>query len=236
LCAPAIQDALSTPGASRQGGQRRYTGIARDLSERKQALEQINLFFALSLDILAIWTVGGYFTRVSPAFSKTLGWSAEEIKARSIVEFVHPDDRAATIREIEKMASTGENVLQFENRYLHKDGSIRRPSPDLPHQALLNRLQRRQGKSALAQILLQLFNILKKRGMQPHGLCAGDVFLQVVDEQSLVRGDAQLLYRVQVNSRIGFDNSQVTGKSEVVELGQPGKARPHVVKHPKSHV
>jgi two-component system, NarL family, sensor histidine kinase EvgS len=109
----------------RLGGQRRYTGIARDLSERKQALEQLNLFFALSLDILAIWTVDGYFTRVSPAFSKTLGWSAEEILARPLVEFVHPDDRAATIREIEKMASTGENVLQFENRYLHKDGSIR---------------------------------------------------------------------------------------------------------------
>ncbi len=109
----------------RLGGERRYTGIARDLSERKQAVEQLNLFFTLSLDILAIWTLDGYFTRVSPAFSKTVGWSAEEILARPILEFVHPDDRAATLREIEKMASTGENVLQFENRYLHKDGSVR---------------------------------------------------------------------------------------------------------------
>ncbi len=107
------------------GGERRYTGIARDLSERKQAEEQLNLFFTLSLDILGIWTSDGYFTRVSPAFSKTLGWSAEEILARPLVEFVHPDDRAATLREIEKMANSGENVLQFENRYLHKDGSVR---------------------------------------------------------------------------------------------------------------
>jgi PAS domain S-box-containing protein len=83
------------------------------------------LLFTLSLDILAIWTVNGYFTRVNPAFSKTVGWSTEEILERPIFEFVHPDDRAVTIREIEKMASTGENVLQFENRYLHKDGSIR---------------------------------------------------------------------------------------------------------------
>jgi PAS domain S-box-containing protein len=86
------------------------------------------LLFTLSLDILAIWTVNGYFTRVNPAFSKTVGWSTEEILERPIFEFVHPDDRAVTIREIEKMASTGENVLQFENRYLHKDGSIRVPS------------------------------------------------------------------------------------------------------------
>jgi two-component system, NarL family, sensor histidine kinase EvgS len=109
----------------RLGGERRYTGIVRDLSERKQTVEQLSLFFTLSLDILAIWTVNGYFTRVNPAFSKTVGWSTEEILERPILELVHPDDRAATIREIEKMASTGENVLQFENRYLHKDGSIR---------------------------------------------------------------------------------------------------------------
>jgi two-component system, NarL family, sensor histidine kinase EvgS len=109
----------------RLGGERRYTGIARDLSERKKVEDQLNLFFTLSLDILSIWTLDGYFTRVNPAFSKTLGWSTEEILARPLVEFVHPDDRAATVREIEKMASTGENILQFENRYLHKDGSVR---------------------------------------------------------------------------------------------------------------
>jgi two-component system sensor histidine kinase EvgS len=109
----------------RLGGERRYTGIARDLSERKKVEDQLNLFFTLSLDILSIWTLDGYFTRVNPAFSKTLGWSMEEILARPLVEFVHPDDRAATVREIEKMASTGENILQFENRYLHKDGSVR---------------------------------------------------------------------------------------------------------------
>ncbi len=91
----------------RLGGERRYSGIARDLSERKQAEEQLNLFFTLSLDILGIWTLDGYFTRVSPAFSKTVGWSTEEILARPLVEFVHPDDRAATLREIEKMASYG---------------------------------------------------------------------------------------------------------------------------------
>ena len=109
----------------RLGGEHRYSSIARDLSERRKAEEQLNLLFALSLDILGIWTLDGHFTRVSPAFSKTVGWSTEEILARPIIEFVHPDDRAATIREIERMASTGDHVLQFENRYMHKDGSVR---------------------------------------------------------------------------------------------------------------
>ena len=109
----------------RLGGKHRYSSIARDLSERKKAEEQLNLFFALSLDILGIWTLDGHFTRISPAFSKTVGWSTEEILARPLIEFVHPDDRAATMREIEKMASTGDHVLQFENRYVHKDGSVR---------------------------------------------------------------------------------------------------------------
>jgi two-component system, NarL family, sensor histidine kinase EvgS len=109
----------------RLGGEHRYSSIARDLSERRKAEEQLNLFFALSLDILGIWTLDGHFTRISPAFSKTLGWSTEQILARPLIDFVHPDDRAATIREIERMASTGDHVLQFENRYMHKDGSVR---------------------------------------------------------------------------------------------------------------
>lgn len=107
----------------RLGGERHYTGIARDISERKQAESQFNRFFELSLDMMCISSADGYFKRVSPAFTKTLGWSTEEILARPFLDFVHPDDNAATRREVERQVNAGESVMQFENRYLHKDGS-----------------------------------------------------------------------------------------------------------------
>lgn len=102
-----------------------FIGVARDITARKEAEDQLNLFFSLSVDMLCISSSDGYFKRVSPAFTRTLGWSVKEILARPFIDFVHPDDRAATLREVERQVAAGESVMHFENRYLHKDGSWR---------------------------------------------------------------------------------------------------------------
>ena len=41
------------------------------------------------------------------------------------MEFVHPDDRDATMVEARKLSERGREVLYFENRYFHKDGTLR---------------------------------------------------------------------------------------------------------------
>ena len=82
-------------------------------------------FFSLSLDMLCISSGDGYFKWLNPAFAQTLGWSIDELLTRPYVEFVHPDDLAATIREVERQVTAGEKVFRFENRYRHKDGSWR---------------------------------------------------------------------------------------------------------------
>lgn len=107
------------------GSQRHFTAIMRDITARKEAESQLDLFFSLSLDMLCISSADGYFKRVSPAFTRTLGWSIEEILKRPFLDFVHPDDHAATLREVQRQVAAGEKVLHFENRYLHKDGSWR---------------------------------------------------------------------------------------------------------------
>lgn len=86
---------------------------------------ELDRFFTISLDILCIANADGYFKRISPAFTQTLGWSVEEILARPFLDFVHPDDVAATLRVVERLVVAGEKVFQFENRYQHKDGSWR---------------------------------------------------------------------------------------------------------------
>ena len=81
-------------------------------------------FFSLSLDMLCAAGFDGYFTALNPAWTKTLGWSIEELKDRPFMDFVHPDDRAATIKETLRLQS-GADTAAFENRYRHKDGSYR---------------------------------------------------------------------------------------------------------------
>ncbi len=99
--------------------------LSNELMARRQAETDIDRFFDLSLDMLCIANAEGYFIRLSPAFTRTLGWSLEELMSRPFLEFVHPDDRASTLLEVERQIGRGEPVLEFQNRYQHQDGSWR---------------------------------------------------------------------------------------------------------------
>ena len=92
--------------------------------ERKWAGEDLDQFFRLSLDLFCVATFEGYFVRVNPAWQTVLGFSEEEMRASPFMDFVHPEDRAATEQAMSAL-TTGESVIDFENRYRAKDGSYK---------------------------------------------------------------------------------------------------------------
>ncbi len=103
------------------------TEFARQTSlfvQRKRAEEELEQLFSMSRDMLCIAGFDGYFRRLNPAWEQTLGWSRAELMARPYLQFVHAEDRAATVAEAARLA-TGTETVHFENRYRCKDGSYR---------------------------------------------------------------------------------------------------------------
>ena len=98
--------------------------LGLNAGRRAQAQAEADRIFKVSSDLIAVADFNGHFTRVNPAFERTLGYSSEDLRSRPYVEFVHPDDRPKTLRAAEELAR-GHEVIEFENRYLREDGSVR---------------------------------------------------------------------------------------------------------------
>ena len=92
---------------------------------RERLVRELENHSELSLDLVATASFDGYFTRVNPAFTRTLGYTAEELRAQPFIELVHPDDRAATLQAVVDQTDAGLEIFNFQNRYRAKDGSYR---------------------------------------------------------------------------------------------------------------
>ncbi|MBG1244239.1 PAS domain S-box protein [Nostoc sp. NZL] len=90
----------------------------------KQSEEKYSRFFSLSIDLLCIANFDGYFKYLNPKWTKTLGWSEQELISKPFIEFVHPDDRESTIVAAQKITQSVD-AISFENRYLCRDGSYK---------------------------------------------------------------------------------------------------------------
>jgi PAS domain S-box-containing protein len=78
----------------------------------------------LTTDVMLVARLDATITAVNPAWTALLGWREEELVGRAFMDFVHPDDVAATLAEVGRL-SEGATTFRFENRYRAKDGGYR---------------------------------------------------------------------------------------------------------------
>jgi PAS domain S-box-containing protein len=86
-------------------------------------LADFELLVQMSLDMQCIANFQGYFIFHNKAFEHVLQYTAEDYKRNPFIAYVHPDDREATNQAMSALFR-GEDVINFENRYIRKDGKI----------------------------------------------------------------------------------------------------------------
>lgn len=123
--------ALAVPLRNQDGQIEKWFGSNTDVDEFKRTSEALRLinqeldqFFALSTDLLCIADMNGYFLRLGSAWEKFLGYPLQQLENQPYMEYVHPDDRAATL-DVVAVLGQGKPVTDFRNRYRTADGDYR---------------------------------------------------------------------------------------------------------------
>ncbi|HVH45896.1 MAG TPA: PAS domain S-box protein, partial [Labilithrix sp.] len=109
----------------------------------------------------------GYLKRVNPSWTRTLGWTAEELMSRPSLEFVHPEDRAAVLAARGRLFD-GIPLATLVNRYRCRDGKYRwlewRSVPDvdrkLVYAAARDVTEQREAQRALRELTENLTTTL----------------------------------------------------------------------------
>lgn len=100
------------------------TELRRTEEELRRRTEELDHFFSVALDLLCIADTDGIFHRVNREWERLLGYAQSDLEGRRFLDFVHPDDREATLAAVERLRQQ-ERVLDFVNRYRRRDGTYR---------------------------------------------------------------------------------------------------------------
>jgi PAS domain S-box-containing protein len=96
----------------------------RAKKELQDSEEKLRSFFESAASGMAIVSPEGKALKVNPTFCRISGYSDSEVLKKNILEVTHPDDRAQTQRLYGELRSGHRRVIDYEKRYLCKDGSV----------------------------------------------------------------------------------------------------------------
>ncbi len=108
----------------REAEAREHQKRLAETAERLEIETQRNRFFTLSVELLAIAGIDGYFKQVNPTWGKTLGLTNRELLEKPLIELIHPEDRVAANIEWQRQVSE-QTADCIESRFLCDGGSHR---------------------------------------------------------------------------------------------------------------
>lgn len=96
--------------------------VAERTRELERAKRESDLFFDVSLEYLCVTDFKGRFLKMSPSWSKNLGWKESELMNRPLIDFIHREDRKTTFEATRELAAGG-RIQDKANRFMRVDGS-----------------------------------------------------------------------------------------------------------------
>ena len=95
-------------------------------SEEKlwKAVEENLRFFNSPVNLNAVTDLNANLIRISPSWTKILGWEEAELQSQSVLDFIHPEDVEQTQLALKDVAASPD-VTTIENRLRCRDGSFR---------------------------------------------------------------------------------------------------------------
>ncbi|MBE9534172.1 MAG: PAS domain S-box protein [Proteobacteria bacterium] len=102
-----------------------------DITEHIQMVEALraseerfrSVFEAAGVGIVMV-DLEGEVLQVNKAYCRFLGFTEQELMKQDIFKLTHPDDREKTRHSLEALISGQRYYVEYEKRYLHKDGAV----------------------------------------------------------------------------------------------------------------
>ncbi len=96
----------------------------RDITDARMAMDDRQRIFSASFDLMCVIGFDGCIKDLNPSWTRTLGWSLEDLQGRPWMDLVHPEDRAMAVKREEQLLM-GQRSSGSENRLRCKDGRYR---------------------------------------------------------------------------------------------------------------
>ncbi|MDX1410558.1 MAG: PAS domain S-box protein, partial [Nitrospirales bacterium] len=109
-----------------------YCGIIRDIRERKRTEETIRegerrfraIYDQAPTGIAIIDSLSGQFKNINKRYCEIVGYSQDEMLARTFQDITYPDDLQADLDNMKQLLDGTIHSFHMEKRYLRKDGEI----------------------------------------------------------------------------------------------------------------
>lgn len=96
----------------------------REAEQRvRQNEERFRSLIENALDIITVIGADGTIHYESPSVEKVLGYKPEDLVGKTIIDYIHPDDKASVLNTLNQTVQTPNVALSIEFRFQHRNGS-----------------------------------------------------------------------------------------------------------------